>query len=131
MTTKKYRWLLTILFLTHTTLAQAGGITVAHYMELEKWNAGEPLKSFLLGYLTGIYHAYGYADIYALKNNQPRLFCFPAKHTLGPENLRQLLNDKLKELRAKLPEDEWREFEQGNTAVFSLFVLQEAYPCNS
>lgn len=111
-----------------SALVRADAVSIDLYMKLDK----TPSESkFLTGYLAGIMHSYGFANVELEIQKRTPLFCPPGKLALGPENVRQLLNDEIEETRKVAPEEHWKTFKTFSAASVALSVLQDTFPCKS
>lgn len=106
-------------------------MSVMQYMELEdaavNKDTGSPVVNM---YLMAVLNSYGIANAMLSDRKQRQLYCQPDNLALGPMNLRQLINDRLKINRALMSKKDWEVYSKTmNIAGESLFVLQETFPC--
>ncbi|MBP1746876.1 MAG: hypothetical protein H6Q54_1491 [Deltaproteobacteria bacterium] len=106
-------------------------MSVMQYMELEDAAANKDTGSPVVNmYLMAVLDSYGIANAMLSDRKQRQLYCQPDNLALGPMNLRQLINDRLKNNRALMSKKDWEIYSKTmNIAGESLFVLQETFPC--
>ena len=106
-------------------------MSVMQYMELEVAAANKDTGSPVVNvYLMALLDSYGIANAMLSDRKQRQLYCQPDNLALGPMNLRQLINDRLKNNRALMSKKDWEIYSKTmNIAGESLFVLQETFPC--
>ena len=122
---------LLVCLLAVTTPSFGAEMSVMQYMELEdaavNKDTGSPVVSV---YLMAVLDSYGIANAMLSDRKQRQLYCQPDNLALGPMNLRQLINDRLKKNRALMSKKDWEVYSKTmNIAGESLFVLQETFPC--
>jgi hypothetical protein len=119
-------WLLAV-----ATPSFGAEMSVMQYIELENASVNKDTGSPVVNvYLMAVLDSYGIANAMLSDQKQQPLYCQPDNLALGPINLRQLINDRLKKSRALMTKKDWEVYSKTmNIAGEALFVLQKTFPC--
>ena len=116
-------WLLAV-----TPTSFGDEMSVMQYMELEdaavNKETGSPVVNL---YLMAVLDSYGIANAILSDRKQRQLYCQPDNLALGPMNLRQLINDRLKKSRALMSKQDWESIFENNEHRWRSFVCITGY----